>query len=152
MVTQANILFLQDILLPIVVAKQMVGLPKDLQNIVWEYLISFHKILRLPRLRAIKRLVAKSNQDIMDRFVFLQSLYPQHNIISFNVGLHLQNVPTVNMHLLVEAVVGSLRYNISSSGLRWVFLDQGLFTVGEYFKVFRRSLIFRVFTMTFFSL
>ena len=144
MLTHENILFLQHNFFPIVVRKQMAGLPPELQNIVWDYLISFHKILRLPRLRAIKRLVQKSNYDIMSRFIFLQSVYPDQ-VYSYYAAIALRNIHPVDMPFLVQAVVDSLRFNLSSSGLRWVFLDQGLFTVREYFLEFKTSLIFQVF-------
>lgn len=121
-------------------------LPKDLQDIVWEYIISFQIVLSRPKLKALRKHVKKSNQDIMERYLINKLLesdgFLSYTILNSTVDSLLHNHH--ELQLLMRSVGSSLRHYASSSIVKWSFMKHDLCLVPGYFELFQKSLVFQV--------
>ena len=125
----------------------MAGLPQELQDIVWEYIQAFHVVLSLPKKSAIKRLVRKSNQDILKRFIDVQISLNNGTLLlnPFMFRSHILSNP-LQLSILTDCVINSVRFYPSTGALKWVFLDQDLYLRPDYFELLRKSVLFDVMT------
>ena len=131
----------------------MAGLPPELQDIVWQYIQAFHVVLSLPKKSAIRRLVRKSNQHILRRFIDVQ-ISLDNGTLLLNPSLfrsYILNNP-VQLSILTDCVIHSVRFYPSTGALKWVFLDQDLYLRPDYFELLRKSVLFDVMTHVDFSL
>ena len=132
--------------------KKMPRLPKELQELIWEYIHAFNMILELPKKSAIRRLIKKSNQDILKRFVNVQLALNNGTLLlnPFLFRSHILNNP-VQLSILTDCVVQSVRFFPSTGALKWVFLEQDLYLERDYFELLRKSILFDVITHVDFS-
>ena len=131
----------------------MPRLPPEIQAIVWEYMQAFQIVLSLPKKRAIRRLIKKSNHDILKRFVDVQLALNNGTLLlnPFLFRSHILNNP-VQLSILTDCVAQSVRFFPSTGALKWVFLDQDLYLHPDYFELLRSSILFDVITHVDFSL
>jgi hypothetical protein len=118
-----------------------------LRDIIWEYIHAFNIILELPKKSAIRRLIRKSNQDILKRFIDVQ--------ISLNNGMlymspfffrnYVLHNP-ITLSILTDCVVQSVRLYPSTGALKWLFLDNDLYLRPDYFQILQSSVLFDVIT------
>ena len=125
----------------------MAGLPQELQVIVWEYLQAFEVVLSLPKQSAIKRLIKKSNEDILKKFIGVHLALNNGPMLLSPVlcRRHILNNP-LQLSILTDCVINSVRFYPSTGALKWVFLDHDLYLRPEYFELFRKSILFDVIT------
>jgi hypothetical protein len=139
--------FADGFFLRYIVFKETMRLPKELRDIIWEYIHAFNIILELPKKSAIRRLIRKSNQDILKRFIDVQ--------ISLNNGM-LYMSPfffrnfvlhnPITLSILTDCVVQSVRLYPSTGALKWLFLDNDLYLRPDYFQILQSSVLFDVIT------
>ena len=125
----------------------MPRLPPEIQDIVWEYIQAFHVLLSLPKKSAIRRLIRRSNRDIIKRFIGIQIQLNNGTLMlnPFLFRTHILHNP-VQLSILTDCVTQSLRFFPSTGALRWLFLEQDLYLYPDYFELLRTSVFFDVIT------
>lgn len=123
----------------------MAGLPESLQNIVWEYIQAFEVLTSLPKLRAVSRLVQRSNQDIIDRY--MQVMTDATEIRTYRgllIVLSLDVLPNgLESHAIVTALTTSVMFCWASSSLRWLIFEKQLLKYSKYRAVLNTSIFFK---------
>ena len=121
-------------------------IPKVICDLILEYHAYFQIIWNLPSRVALRRLVRRSNNDIMERFL-LEKMVTNNGAVSYTIMYHsimsLLETPS-DLHALFRAVRASLRNCMHSSALQWTFLNDTLHMRPEYIEIFQGSLIFQV--------
>ena len=102
-------------------------------------------ILSLPSKRAVKKLVQKSNVDILKRFLEVQI---QLNTITLRINPLLFRASVLNnpvqLSIMTDCTITSLRLFAATGILKWLFLDQDLYLFPEYFELLKTSILFDV--------
>ena len=134
--------------------KQMPRLPREIRLIIEDYMAAFQVIMNLPKKRAIRRLVDESNQDIMERWLIHKMVrnggYLSPDVLGRTIYSILSDV--AECHMLLRAVVTSLKNYSKSSCLRWSFMNFELYRYPEYMVLYQDSLIFQTISYVTFRL
>ena len=121
-------------------------IPKAIRELILEYHACFQIIWNLPSKSGLRRLVRKSNKDIMERFL-LEKMIHNNGAVSYMILyrsiMSLLETPA-DLYALFRAVRKSLFHCMHSSALQWTFLNDTLHTRAEYVTIFQESLIFQV--------
>ena len=122
-------------------------LPKAIEELIFFYLGRFEVAASRPSLRAVRRLVRKSNRNIARRY--LLELYPEFPITAmssaalffthdFNINLtEIFQQPNTIM-CFFNALVQSTTHCMSTSGIRWL-LTKDLLCVPPYRDILMKS-------------
>ena len=120
-------------------------IPPEIRAIIWEYIHEMNMILSLPSKRAVKKLVQKSNVDILKRFLEVQM---QLNTITLRINPLLFRASVLNnpiqLSIMTDCTITSLRLFAATGILKWLFLDQDLYLFPEYFELLKTSILFDV--------
>ena len=123
----------------------MPGLPPDLQNIVWEYLQAFEVVLNLPKLSAVKKLIRKSNDDIIARYIFY--MCEMTDITDYRGLLMVLNFNILpsswEFHAIIQAMTTSVMFCFPSSSLRWLIFEKKLAKYPQFREVLCKSIFFK---------
>ena len=124
----------------------MPQLPIEVEDLIWHFLGTFYAALSLPKKRGVRRLVKKTNLDILQRYLIVK-LAQGHStclakILIEDIPKLLEN--SAELQILLDAVVSSIKFCPSTSCLRWIFLDHELWKSQEYFDIFRTSVLFNI--------
>ena len=106
--------------------------------------------MSLPKKRGVKRLVNKTNLDILQRYLIVK--IGQGHCTSLSKIL-LEGIPKLlenntELQTLLDAVVSSIRFCPSTSCIRWIFMDHELWKHPDYFTIFRTSILFKLMCKT----
>ena len=123
----------------------MPRLPPELREIVWEYIHAFNMVMSLPKKRAVKRLIRESNVDILKRFLEVQ-LHLNMGMFNINPFLFRNSIiyNPVQMSILTDCTISSLRSFPATGIIKWLFLDQDLYLYHDYFELLQTSVLFDV--------
>jgi hypothetical protein len=129
----------------------MPQLPKAIEDLIWHYLGTFYVAMSLPSKRGVKRLVKKTNLDILQRYLVVK--LAQSHTTSHLAKVLIQDIPRLlenftELQTVLDAVVSSIKFCPSTSCLRWIFLDHELWKNEEYFDIFRTSVLFHLMCKT----
>ena len=120
-------------------------IPPEIRAIIWEYIHEMNMILSLPSKRAVKKLVQKSNVDILKRFLEVQI---QLNTITLRINPLLFRASVLNnpvqLSIMTDCTITSLRLFAATGILKWLFLDQDLYLYPDYFELLKTSILFDV--------
>ena len=119
--------------------------PPEIQAIIWEYIHEMNMILSLPSKRAVKKLIKKSNVDILKRFLKVH-LELDAGTLPMNPFLFRTSVLTnpIRLSILTDCTITSLRLYSATGILKWLFLDQDLYLFPDYFRLLKTSVLFDV--------
>ena len=119
--------------------------PPEIQEIIWEYIHEMNMILSLPSKRAVKKLIKKSNIDILKRFLSVQ-IDLNAGILAINPFLFRTSVLNnpIQLSILTDCTITSLRLYSATGILKWLFLDQDLYLYSDYFALLQTSVLFDV--------
>ena len=131
----------------------MPRIPPEIREIIWEYIHAFNMVLSLPSKRAVKKIIQKSNVDILKRFLQVQLMF-NNGTLGLNPFLFRRNILTnpVQLSILTDCTITSLKLYSATGILKWLFLDQDLYLYSDYFELLRTSVLFDVITGVDFNL
>ena len=119
--------------------------PPEIREIIWQYIHEMQLILSLPSKRAVKKLIKKSNIDILKRFL---SVHIDLNAGIFAINPFLFRTSVLNnpiqLSILTDCTITSLRLYSATGILKWLFLDQDLYLYSDYFALLQTSVLFDV--------
>ena len=131
----------------------MPWVPPEIRSIIWEYIHELNMIISLPSKKAVKKLIRKSNVDILRRFlqvqVGLNSATLDINPFLFRTSV--LNNP-VQLAILTDCTITSLRLYSATGIIKWLFLEQDLYLYPQYFELLKTSVLFDVITNVEFDL
>ena len=133
--------------------KKMPRLPPEIREIVWQYIHAFNMILSLPKKKAVRKLIRKSNIDILHRFLEIQ-VDLNGGTVNINPFLFRTSVLTnpIQLSILTDCTITSLRFFPATGILKWLFLEQDLYLYSDYFELLKTSVLFDVITNVDFDL
>ena len=119
--------------------------PPEIREIIWEYIHEMNMIRSLPSKRAVKQLIKKSNVDILKRFLNVQ-LHLDAGSLPMNPFLFRRSVLNnpIQLSILTDVTITSLRLYSATGILKWLFLDQDLYLYPGYFTLLQTSVLFDV--------
>ena len=131
----------------------MPWVPPEIREIIWEYIHEFNMILSLPSKAAVRKLIRKSNADILQRFLHVQ-VNMNSATLTINPFLFRSSVlqSPVQMAILTDCTITSLRVYSATGILKWLFLEQDLYLYPQYFELLKTSVLFDVITNVQFDL
>ena len=120
-------------------------MPPELRDIIWEYIHAFNMILSLPNKKAVQKIIRKSNVDILKRFIQVQVML-NNGTFNINPLLFRRDILTnpVQLNILTDCTITSLRMYPPTGILKWLFLDQDLYQYPDYFELLKTSVFFDV--------
>ena len=120
-------------------------LPPELLNIIDQYVEAFMICESLPKISAIRRLILKSNQNLMKTATFL-GIPPQ--IMMYIIQIDETTHTDINHALILEldeCITMSLITHFASPALFWLFIEkQPTLYFGPYAVMFEQSLLFKL--------
>ena len=128
----------------------MPQLPKAVEDLIWHYLGRFYAAMSLPKKRGVRRLVKKTNLDILQRYLVVKLAQGHSTSLS---KILIQDIPkllenSTELQTVLDAVVSSIKFCPSTSCLGWICLDHELWKNEEYFDIFRTSVLFNIMCKT----
>ena len=103
-------------------------LPIEIESLIFEYLEEIYIFLNLPKYKAVKRLVKKSNNYILKCLGFVLDLPPDDLVrikyrISFetNFVFYFRLTPLQRIHLITLIEQG-ITWDLATSNLVWLFV------------------------------
>ena len=110
-------------------------------------------VMSLPSKTVVKKLIKKSNADILKRFLHVQI---ELNAATLNINpfLFRNSVLTnpIQLAILTDCTVTSVRLYPATGIIKWLFLEQDLYLYQEYFELLKTSVLFDVITNVQFDL
>ena len=131
----------------------MPRIPPEIREIIWEYIHELNMIMSLPSKKAVKKLIRKSNVDILKRFLEVQ-IQLDNATLHINPFLFRASVLNNPMQLaiLTDCTITSLRFYSATGIIKWLFLEQDLYLYPQYFELLKTSVLFDVITNVEFDL
>ena len=128
-------------------------IPPEIQAIIWEYIHEMNMILSLPSKSAVRKLIQKSNVDILKRFLRVH-MELDARTLPMNPFLFRSSVLNnpVRLSILTDCTITSLRLFSATGILKWLFLEQDLYLFPDYFALLKTSILFDVITHVDFDL
>ena len=101
--------------------------------------------MALPKKKAVKKLIRKSNVDILKRFLEVQVAI-HGGTVNINPFLFRNSVleNPVQLSILTDCTITSLRLYPATGILKWLFLEQDLYLYPDYFSLLKTSVLFDV--------
>ena len=127
--------------------------PPEIREIIWEYIHEMNMIMSLPSKGAVRKLIRKSNVDILRRFLQVQ-IGLNGDSLRINPFLFRTNVLNnpIQLAILTDCTITSLRMYSATGILKWLFLEQDLYLYPAYFELLKTSVLFDVITNVEFDL
>ena len=124
----------------------MPQLPLEIENLIWYYIGEFQIVTSWPKMKSVRRLVNKTNHDIIARYF---GLIAQHEDMATDWTLVIYDVDSIlnspfHCAKLMEAIDQSIRFYPLTSAMKWTFFDKGLYKIPRYFNIFQHSILFNV--------
>ena len=131
----------------------MPWVPPEIRAIIWEYIHELNMIMSLPSKGAVRKLIRKSNVDILRRFLQVQTTF-NNTILDINPFLFRTSVLNnpVQLAILTDCTITSLRLYSATGIIKWLFLEQDLYLYPQYFELLKTSVLFDVITNVEFDL
>ena len=131
----------------------MPRIPPEIREIIWEYIHELNMIMSLPSKGAVRKLIRKSNVDILKRFLQVQ-IQLDNATLYINPVLFRASVLNNPMQLaiLTDCTITSLRFYSATGIIKWLFLEQDLYLYPQYFELLKTSVLFDVITNVEFDL
>ena len=121
--------------------------PREIRAIIYEYIHEMNMIMSLPSKRAVRKLIRKSNVDILKRFIDVQITMNAGTLV-IHPALFRRSVleNPLQLAILTDCTITSLRFYSATGILKWLFLDQELYLYQPYFELLKTSVLFDVIT------
>ena len=131
----------------------MPRIPPEIREIIWKYIHELNMIMSLPSKGAVRKLIRKSNVDILKRFLQVQ-IQLDNATLYINPVLFRASVLNNPMQLaiLTDCTITSLRFYSATGIIKWLFLEQDLYLYPQYFELLKTSVLFDVITNVEFDL
>lgn len=124
----------------------MPKLPLEIEDLIWHYIGAFQIVTCWPKKQAMRRLVRKTNSDIIGRYFRLICEYNHISANSTMVMLDVENILNNQFQSirLMQAIDESIRCYSLTSAMKWTFFDKGLYKIPRFFDIFKESVLFNV--------
>ena len=125
-------------------------LPPELLNIIDQYVEAFDICESLPNISAIRRLILKSNKNLMKiatRFIGIPSVIMMH-IIQISEPTIITELNNTLIFELEDCITTSLMTHFATPSLFWLFIEkQPSLYFGPYAVMFQQSLLFKLISL-----